>query len=51
MREIIGAFEIGVMQVSETKEPSSREEAHDPGTWILFSALLVQVFACFSLAH
>lgn len=51
MREIIGAFEIGVMQVSETQEPSSREEAYDAGTWIPFAALLVQVFACFSLAH
>ena len=51
MREIIGAFEIGVIPAPEAEEPSSEEKADEAEVWAPFAALLVQVFACFSLAH
>lgn len=51
MREIIGAFEIGVIPAPEAEEPSSEAKADDAEVWAPFAALLVQVFACFSLAH
>lgn len=51
MREIIGAFEIGVMPAPEAEEPSSGVKADERDVWAPFAALLVQVFACFSLAH
>lgn len=51
MREIIGAFEIGVMPAPESEDPSCEAEADDRKVWAPFAALLVQVFACFSLAH
>ena len=51
MREIIGAFEIGVMPVPEAEEPSCEAKADERKVWAPFAALLVQVFACFSLAH
>lgn len=51
MREIIGAFEIGVMPAPEAAEPSTETKADQQELWPLFAALLVQVFACFSQAH
>ncbi|WP_158592094.1 hypothetical protein [Pseudomonas cavernicola] len=51
MREIIGAFEIGVMPAPEAVEPSIETKVDQRDVWPLFAALLVQVFACFSQAH
>ncbi|MNU10238.1 hypothetical protein D3C72_2572790 [compost metagenome] len=51
MREIIGAFEIGVMLAPEAEEPSSEAKANDQEVWAPFAAFLVQMLACFSLAH
>lgn len=51
MREIFGAFEIGVMPTPEAEEPSTEAKADEGDVWAPFAALLVQVFACLSQAH
>jgi hypothetical protein len=51
MREMIGAFEIGVMPAPETAERSAEKEENGEDSWQLLAALLFQVFACFGQAH